>query len=342
MINGQRVAFPARMQVCLEEYAFDDAAPASNELLVETLYSAVSSGTELAVLTNNQDIGHWQGEPYPAHPGYAAVGRIMACGREVEGLAEGDVVFVPHGHASYHRVNTTGTPVVKVPDSVAAADAVYVRFCAVSMTTLRTTRARPGDGVAVFGLGIVGTMAAQVFQASGYEVVGVDPAASRRARAMQCGLRVALSPEELAEGWQAALGGVLCKLVVDTSGAVEALRSGTALAATGAEIVLVGVPWKSSAALSASELLQAVFTKYLQIRGGWEWEIPTLPAPFARGSVLQNMQHAMRLLERGQIQAEPLRSHLVPPSEAEAVYNGLLEDKETYHSAVFDWTGDER
>lgn len=72
------------------------------------------------------------------------------------------------------------------------------------------------------------------------------------------------------------------------------------LADIGAEITLVGVPWKSSAELRASELLQAIFTKYLHVRGGWEWEIPALPVRFAPGSVLQNMQHAMQLMARGQ------------------------------------------
>ena len=327
------------MQVNLEAYDFDDAAPAATEILIRSEYSAISSGTELALLSNNQDIGHWQGEPYPAYPGYAAVGRIIACGAEVVGLVAGNRVFAPCGHAAYHRVDTAKTPVVKVPDGVAAEDAVYVRFCAVSMTTLRTTRARPGDGVAVFGLGIIGAMAAQVFQASGYEVVGIDLQQSRRARALECGLRSALPPAGLVEGWQASLGDVSCKLVVDTSGAVAALRSAIELADIGAEIVLVGVPWKSSTAMNASELLQAIFTKYLHVRGGWEWELPTLPARFAKGSVLQNMQHAMQLLARGQVRVAPLRSHLVPPSEAAAVYNGMLEDKQTYHSAVFDWSG---
>ena len=339
MISGQRVVFPSRLQACLEKYDFDDAAPGAMELFLQTEYSAISSGTELALLTNDQDIGHWQGEPYPAHPGYAAVGRIIACGKEVAGLSAGDRIFAPCGHAAYHRVDTAGTPVVVVPDEVAAEDAVYVRFCAVSMTTLRTTRARPGDGVAIFGLGIIGTMAAQVFQASGYEVVGFDPEESRRKRALACGLRLALPPAGLVDGWRSALGKIPCKLAVDTSGAVEAVRSATELADIGAEIVLVGVPWKSSTALSAAALTQAIFTKYLHLRGGWEWALPTLPARFAPGSILENLQHAMRLMARGQIQAAPLRSHLVPPDEAQAVYNGLLGDKDTYHSAVFDWRG---
>ena len=119
----------------LTGYQFDDATPAATEILIQTEYSAISSGTELALLSNNQDIDHWQGEPYPAHPGYAAVGQVIACGEDVRSVVVGDRVFAPCGHAAYHRVDTSKTPVVKVPDGVAAENAVYVRFCAVSMTT---------------------------------------------------------------------------------------------------------------------------------------------------------------------------------------------------------------
>ena len=150
MKKAYRVMFPEKLRVVLDTYEFDDSPPGESELVIETLYSGVSSGTELARLTNNQDIGHWKGEPYPAGSGYAAVGKIVAAGDEVTGFRVGDVVFSPVGHASHHRVDSKRALLVKVPDSVLPEDAVYVRFCSVSMTTLRTTTARPGDGVAVF------------------------------------------------------------------------------------------------------------------------------------------------------------------------------------------------
>lgn len=339
MNKAYRIVFPEKLRVQLETYEFDDSPLSEYELVIETLYSAVSSGTELAVLTNDQDIGHWQGKPYPSRPGYAAVGKVAAIGDKVKNFQVGDIVFLPAGHASHHRVDSSHTPLVKVPSSVLPQDAVYVRLCGVSMTTLRTTVARPGDGVAVFGLGVVGNTAAQVFQASGYEVVGIEPMELRQNIAETCGLRHTLSPDgDLVAGWRQKLASVPCKLVVETSGTVRAVKDATSIAAIGAEIVLVGVPWRSNTEFSMSELLQPIFTKYLHVRGGWEWEIPTFPTNFARGSVLQNFQHAMNLLARKQINVAPLRSHLLSPRDAESGYLGLLHDKEKYQSVVFDWT----
>jgi len=207
------------------------------------------------------------------------------------------------------------------------------------MTTLRTTAARAGDGVAVFGLGVIGTMGAQVFQASGYEVLGVDPLAARREQAKACGLRHADSADDdLLAAWRERLGETPCRLVVETSGTSQAVLSATRLASVGAEIVLVGLQWKRDHAVSASELLQVIFTKYLHLRSGWEWELPVMPTNFARGSVYQNLRHAMHLLARGELRVGPLRSHLLPAAEAETAYRGLRDDKATYRSVVLDWT----
>ena len=338
MKKAYRVMFPEKLRVQLDSYEFDDKPPGEYELLIETLYSAISPGTELSVLTNNQDIGHWSGNPYPTGSGYAAVGRISAVGDKVIGFKVGDVVFAPIGHASHHRLDSRHALLVKIPDSVLPQDAVYVRFCSVSMTTLRTTVARPGDGVAVFGLGVVGNTAAQVFQASGYEVIGIDPMNLRRNIAEKCGLRHTLTPgEDLTAGWNQKLPSVPCKLILETSGTANAVKDATSLAAIGAEIVLVGVPWLSNAKFTMSELLQPIFTKYLHVRGGWEWEIPSFPTNFARGSILQNLQHAMDLLLRKEINFTPLRSHLLSPENAESAYLGLLNNKEEYQSVVFDW-----
>ena len=143
MKKAYRVMFPEKLRVVLDTYEFDDSPPGGSEMLIETLYSGVSSGTELAVLTNNQDIGHWKGEPYPTGSGYSGVGKVVAVGDEVMDFQVGDIVFAPMGHASHHRLNRKHALLVRVPDSVLPQDAVYVRFCCVSMTTLRTTAARP-------------------------------------------------------------------------------------------------------------------------------------------------------------------------------------------------------
>ena len=344
MIEAHRIIFPGKLQARLERYAFEDSAEHENEIVIETAFSAVSSGSELVAFTNDHDMGVMPfsinaGDPYPAFPGYAAVGTIIDLGDGVKGFGLGDMVFVAKGHASHHRVDATAMAVIKVPEDVPPQEAVYVRFCAVSMATLRTTVARPGDGVAVFGLGVVGTMAAQIFQVSGYEVIGIDPVDARRRHAECCGVRHTLPPsEDLSRQWARTLGDTPCKLALEASGTPHATHAAIQLASTGAKVVLIGGPWKRSVAFSMSDLLQPLFLKYLHLRSGWELELPEFPAPFRQGSTVQNLQHTMNLFTRGQIQAAPLRSHVLSPLDAEGAFLSLLNEKETCHSVVFDWS----
>ncbi len=338
MISAQRITFTDRQTATLEPFDFDPTPSHENELVFETLVSAVSSGTELASYTNDQDIGHWQGEPYPVHPGYASVGRVIAMGDAVEGWEVGDVSFVQRGHASHHRADARHELLIRAPASVAPEDAVYVRFCAVSMTTLVTTVARPGDGVAVFGLGIVGSTASQVFQASGYEVVAFDPVQERRSVVEACGVRHTASPSaDISAAWRDCVGDTPCRLVLDTSGSAAAVQSAVELADIGAEIALIGVHWKSDPTRPMAALLQPVFTKYLTIRSGWEHRLPTHHTAHTPGNKTSVMRHAMNLLDRGQVNVGPLRSHLLSPEDAQEAYQGLLNHRDDYFSVVFDW-----
>jgi len=59
----------------------------------------------------------------------------------------------------------------------------------VSMTTLMTTAAMPGDRVMITGAGPVGFLAAQVFALSGYDVLVAEPDAVRRRQVERSGIR---------------------------------------------------------------------------------------------------------------------------------------------------------
>ena len=86
------------------------------------------------------------------------------------------------------------------------------------MATFRTTVARPGDGVGIFGLGVVGTMAAQIFEASGYEVIGIASLDARCKQEECCGARNTLLPsEDLSRQWTRTLGDTPCKLAPEQS-----------------------------------------------------------------------------------------------------------------------------
>jgi threonine dehydrogenase-like Zn-dependent dehydrogenase len=328
MAECRRVVFTDVNTVALETVAPPADPLPPDQVEGRTLYSTISSGTELAVLQ-----GHL-GRHYPATPGYAAVLELTAVGSDVTTLQPGDIVFGMAGHCSVSRL--PAAEAVPVPAGLPLQYAGLARLMGVTMSTLVTTTARPPDRVLVTGLGIVGLLGAQVFQAAQYEVIACDPDERRQELARQCGLRrVAAAPpaDDPTVAGQVALA-------LECSGHEAATLAAVEMVRKRGEVVLVGVPWVRRTELSAFDLCHAVFHKYAVLRSGWEWEVPRHDTEFRVGSQFANFARALQWLAEGTVRVEGL-VEVFAPADAARAYEGLREHTLEKLAAVFDWTGED-
>lgn len=302
------------------------------EVRGRTLTSLVSPGTELAWAT---------GEDFPVHPGYAAVFEVEECGKDVTDIEIGSRLFCMGPHRSFQQVDRHFT--LPVPKGLAAETAVIARLIGVSMTTLMTTKARPGDRVIISGAGPVGYLAAHIFKLSGYEVSVVEPDATRRGQIAASGLSSTFT--DIPTDDQSFSGKVA--LVVDCSGHEKAVLGGCRVVRQHGEVVLIGVPWKRHTELYAHDILHAVFNNFVLLRSGWEWEYPLLAKGFKWAELLEgynNSPHsiftgfakALKWLSEDRIPLRGLVRQLSPEDPA-AVYGALLERRITEPFLVFEW-----
>jgi threonine dehydrogenase-like Zn-dependent dehydrogenase len=322
-MQRQRVVFAARERAELVE----EEAPGSlgpDEVGGPGLFTLVSPGTELAVYR-----GLHTGTQFPCGTGYAATFRVESVGPEVTGLKPGDTAFCMGNHRSHQRARAADA--IAVPEGLAPETAAFARLMGVSMSTLTTTAARPPDTVLVTGLGLVGHLAAQVFAACGYDVIGVDPAAPRRKVARSHGI-----PRASAEIDPALEGRVA--LCVECSGHEAAVLDACRVVRKGGEVVLVGVPWKKQTDIDAHTVLHEVFHRYVHVRSGWEWEVPRHPQDFRAGSIAGNLAGAMRWLAEGRVNVDGL-AEVRRPEDAPEAYASLLGPPGERLSVLFDWTG---
>ncbi|MCG3150734.1 MAG: L-threonine 3-dehydrogenase [Verrucomicrobiae bacterium] len=288
------------------------------ELDGRTLVSLTSPGTELN--------GFIAERKEPGLSGYATVFEVERVGADVANIKPGDRVFHMGKHVSRQRCEPGGC--VPLPAGLAPELAVFARLMCVSWTTFQNTTARPPDRVLVTGLGIIGNLAAQVFQAGGYRVTAVDPAEDRRQLARTTGLcdvRAAVPADITDFG-----------LAVECSGHEQAVLDCCKAVRKRGEVALVGVPWRKRTDLAAFDILHAVFHRYVVLRSGWEWEAPWLQTEFRVGSILGNLAGAVDWLAQGRINVAGLY-RTASPSEAQSVWDDLLAQRGGYLAAVFKW-----
>ena len=87
---------PAKGEVCVESFELPKLGP--RQVLLQTLYSTISPGTELAF------IHHLPGTPgtYPVWLRYTACCRVLKVGKEASSIEVGQVVVARSPHASLH------------------------------------------------------------------------------------------------------------------------------------------------------------------------------------------------------------------------------------------------
>jgi 2-desacetyl-2-hydroxyethyl bacteriochlorophyllide A dehydrogenase len=332
-VKAERVVFRAPLTVEVEAFEVPETDLGPYDVITKTRATVISPGTELARLQGKL---YFESDIPPGFPvndvGYANIGTVIAAGDKVP-VKPGDRVFTMGNHSSISRVNSQTMLCVPVPEGLTDEQAAFCRIATVSMTTMVTTIARAGDQVGIVGLGLVGNLAAQVFQAAGMFVNGFDLAPHRRELAQACGVKSVHGAEEMKDFQQAH------RLVVECSGVARAVASAVEMTAPGGEIVMIGAPWGGDAnSIPSSQLTRLIFFRFLRLRSGSEWEIPRQPEPLAVGSNYQNTVTALEWLKEGKLKVEPLITHRITPGQTPGAYDGLLNRPNDYLGVVIDWT----
>ena len=326
------IVFPQKN--CFELADYQDVPLGSDEVRGDTVCSLISQGTELAWA----EVGD-----FPLRPGYGAVFRVTETGDQVCDVAVGDLRFCMGPHRSTQQCPAQVT--LPVPDTLDASTAVIARLMGVSMTTLMTTAARPGDKVIVTGAGPVGICAAHNFRIGGYDVTVVDPDGLRRSQVEASGIastRSAMPKDESEFARQV-------RLVVECSGNEGAVLDACEIVGQMGEVVLVGVPWRQRTDLSAHRITHSVFFNFVNLRSGWEWELPIRSRGFVWEELLEGynnsphstfsgFERALRWLAEGKLRLDGLVT-LCAPDDPAKLYADIKDRRIESPFIVLEWVG---
>jgi 2-desacetyl-2-hydroxyethyl bacteriochlorophyllide A dehydrogenase len=220
------VWFPRARAVEIRHEELRDPAP--GEIRVRALVSALSHGTERLVYRGEVDPSLALDLPtlaggygFPVKFGYASVGRVVAAGREVVGMAEGDLVFALHPHQEEYVLDANLAH--RLPDGLAPDAGVFLANLDTAVNVTLDAKAKPGDNVIVFGQGVVGLLVTQLLSRAGVRVLAVEPAARRAAMSARCGASAVLDPSDLSSV-STLTHGRGADLAIEASGNASALQ----------------------------------------------------------------------------------------------------------------------
>jgi threonine dehydrogenase-like Zn-dependent dehydrogenase len=259
--------------------------PAQGEVLIRTVASAVSRGTESLVFRGEVPESEWRrmrcpfqegGFPAPVKYGYAAMGIV----EDGPAAQLGRRVFCLHPHQD--RFVVPQDAALGVPDEVPNRRATLAANMETAVNGLWDAVPGPGDRIAVIGAGVVGCLvAALAARLPGAEVELVDIDGTRERIAQRLGCHFAAPSETRGEA----------DLVIHASGAPEGL--GTALAIAGDEATIVEMSWYGTRSVPLP-LGGAFHSRRLALRSSQVGAVPA--ARQRRWSRRRRLELAMSLL----------------------------------------------
>lgn len=183
--------------------------PGPDEVLVRTLVSGVSPGTERWVAT-----GRFEGFGLPAVPGYQRVGEVIELGAAVAGFRVGQLVVTTRcrgfeGPAAVWGAHSSLA--VSAAADVYDAEGIPVERAAFFLTSqvgfhaASRLRLDQGDRVAVIGDGLIGASGAMAARSRGLDVTVIGRRPERREALSVVGFGTALADDAESDGFAAVI-----------------------------------------------------------------------------------------------------------------------------------------
>ena len=146
--------------------------------------------------------GHYPGLAYPRIPGHEVIGVIEKTGPGVSGFATGQRVGVgwpagityDGGFAEY--MITGAQELVLIPEELKEAEAAPLLCAGVTtFEALKNSGAKPGDVIAIQGIGGLGHLAVQYAKKMGFKTVAISRGAAKKELAERLGAQVYIDTE---------------------------------------------------------------------------------------------------------------------------------------------------
>ena len=270
------------------------------------------------------------GQPLPL--GYCNVGKVVAVGAGVSSFQVGDRVASNGPHAEY--VSVPENLAAHIPEGVSDEEACFTVIGAIGLQGIRLLAPTFGETVVVIGLGLIGLLSAELLQANGCRVIGIDLDEEKLAIARAKGI-FTINPAQGDDPVQAVLAqtgaGADGVLITASAKTDEIISQAARMSRKRGRIVLVGVVGLNlrRAEFYEKELSFQVSCSYGPGRYDEQYEQQgrDYPLGFVRWTEKRNFEAVLQALKSGQLQVAPLITEVVPLEDYQRIYGQIGQSR---------------
>jgi threonine dehydrogenase-like Zn-dependent dehydrogenase len=319
----------------------DISDPKEGEVLVRTVYSAVSAGTERANLMRmpNTAAATATADSYPDWGGgYSSTGIVHQIGGGVKSVSPGDKVLTMWGrNAGYNLVPENH--VIKITDeSLSLLYASFTFIASFPAAGIRKTQLEFGESAMVFGIGILGAFAVQLCRLAGaYPVIAADLDENRRRLALDLGADYAFDPRDpvFEQSVKDVTRGKGVNAVIEVTGQSVALKQALSCTAPLGRISLLGCTRVSDASI---DYYQQVHRPGITIVGAHTNARPKVESYPHYWTERDDCLALLDFMAHNRLDLSKIVSEVHSPEDAPVVYGRLAAGKDFPVGVAFDWS----
>lgn len=334
--NNPTIIFSKPKHVEIENHQMP--IPTKEELLIETHYTLISTGTELTILNGDFLEGSaWENYGrFPFTPGYNNVGKVIDVGNDVDRDWIGKKVATYGPHAKYIVSNVQDARLIHrdIPDDHAA----FFTLSEIVMNGIRRGNVAWGEAVVVYGMGLLGQLAVRYSRMCGAQkVFAVDISDSRLGRLPE---DISIIPinskkENVVEIVKKETKGRMADVVFEVTGVGELIPDEfQVLRKRGrGRFVVLSSP-RSKTQFDFHDLCNSPGFTIIGAHNSTHPEHETIDTPWTKK---RHAEFFFDLVVDKEIDVEPLISHREHYTEAPSLYQMLLEDRSQAMGVVLKW-----
>lgn len=323
---GHRIVVTPNNNIIVEEFPVPQ--PGAGQVLIETISTLISAGTELGSQEQKRD--------NKLYPGYSNVGEIIAVGKGVKDYGMGDRVLSLGQHATHVLASTEPYSIAKIPNNVSSDHATFGVLGSVSMHGVRKARIELGEYAAITGMGLVGQLALQLASKTGCEaLIAIDPCNARLDIAKMLGATHVLNPNEpsFKSDVSSITGNHGLDVTIEASGYPQSLISIFDLSRIGGRIIQLGSIWHRIVEVDFMDF----HLKELTLIGCHQPKCPINETIYFPWTQQYNRRQILKMIGDGRLDVGPLISHRMPYYEAQEAYRLLRDEKDKALGVILYW-----